>query len=650
MNLQIKLIALYNAEGKVRILPFKLGKVNIITGKSNTGKSTIIEIVDYCLGRSKFKVPVGIIQDTVKWYAVLLQVDDTEVFIAKPTPADNQISQSLAYYEVGTNLSPPPFSTLVPNTDDDAIKGYLSALTGISPNRNIPDEGQTRSALTATVRHATFYLFQKQNVIASQNVLFHRQSEDHIPQTIKDTLRYFLGAVREDFLKLNQELQTARRRLKRARRKLREAELVVSNKVIRGESLVAEAQQVGLISAEFSSEEVDDILEKLKGTLSWQPNTPSLKEEDRFEQLQEKLEQLRRELRKTHEQIIAAESFAKEASGYSREAEQQRMRLEAIQVFETDDEVDICPLCSSEMSQSTVPTITAIHESLRNLQDNLRVVDSEKPRLREYIQTLKDEKEELRERIAEKETIIRAILAEQEAAEEIRDSNARVARVVGRISLYLETFELVDEESPLRQEVEMAKEQVNHYEKLLNPGETEEILTSILNRIGVHMTKLAERLELEHQDNPYRLDLKKLTVVVDQNPPATLDRIGGGENWLGCHIITLLALHKHFIEQGRPVPGFLILDQPSQVYFPSRHSYEAMEGKTEAELREANADIIAIRRLFDLLFDFCEQLYPDFQIIVIEHANLGNKRFQESLVEGPWVGGRALIPEDWIHD
>ena len=63
MSLQIKQIALYNVKGAVRVLNFSLGKVNIITGKSNTGKSALIDIVEYCLGRSTFNVPEGVIRD-----------------------------------------------------------------------------------------------------------------------------------------------------------------------------------------------------------------------------------------------------------------------------------------------------------------------------------------------------------------------------------------------------------------------------------------------------------------------------------------------------------------------------------------------------------------------------------------------------------
>ena len=50
MTMQILEIVLYNQNGEKRALSLLLGKVNIITGSSATGKSAIIDIVDYCLG------------------------------------------------------------------------------------------------------------------------------------------------------------------------------------------------------------------------------------------------------------------------------------------------------------------------------------------------------------------------------------------------------------------------------------------------------------------------------------------------------------------------------------------------------------------------------------------------------------------------
>jgi hypothetical protein len=120
--------------------------------------------------------------------------------------------------------------------------------------------------------------------------------------------------------------------------------------------------------------------------------------------------------------------------------------------------------------------------------------------------------------------------------------------------------------------------------------------------------------------------------------------MGGGENWLGCHLIAYLALHKYFIDEKRPVPSFLVLDQPTQVYFPAPR-YNALEGTPE-ELTDE--DRTAVNRVFEFLFDVCEELTPNLQIIVMDHANLPDERFQSALIEQPWRGGRALVPEAWI--
>jgi hypothetical protein len=106
MTMQIRSIILYNRSGAVREVSLKPGAVNIITGRSLTGKSAIIDIVDYCMGRSTFNIPEGVIRDTVAWYGVVFRFgDNTEVLVAKPAPKENAASQSQVYYEVGASLT-----------------------------------------------------------------------------------------------------------------------------------------------------------------------------------------------------------------------------------------------------------------------------------------------------------------------------------------------------------------------------------------------------------------------------------------------------------------------------------------------------------------------------------------------------------------
>jgi hypothetical protein len=649
--MQIKSITLYNSTGDKRTVNFKLGQVNIITGKSSRGKSALLEIVDYCLGGT-FRVPDGVIQETVAWYAVLFQINENQVFIAKPKLLENSMSQSQVYYDFGNNILIPELAQLEPNSNDDAIKSSLSELIGISPNQTIVEEGGSREQFETTIRHAVYYILQKQGTVANQDILFHRQQDNFIPQAIKDTIPYFLGAIQEDRLKLQKELRQTRQKLAQTQNRLKEAESITKQRFVIASNLLLEAQQVGLIDSDFIAEGTTDIFDALQSTLEWKATEIILTGNDKFPELQAEFEEIRQEFKQIHEKISATETFLKKETGFSKEANQQLLRLESINLFKIDhSSPNHCPLCNSSLPE-LIPGLSAMRESLINLQNNVKNVEVSQPRLLEYIQQLKEQREELRLQIQEKEMAIKAAIDEQEAAQQMRDTNAHIARIVGRISLYLETLELTDEKSQIRSDIEQLKKLIASYEEQLDIDEIKAILASILNRIGQQMTEWAKRLQLEHSDSPYRFDLNKLTVIADRSErPIPMGRMGGGENWLGCHLITLLALHKHFIERNRPVPHFLFLDQPTQIYFPSEEAYLNLQGTPSDEIIRANADKEAVERMFNFLFDVCEELSPHFQIIIMEHANLGNNaRFQNSLVEEPWTDDQALIPQKWVSN
>jgi len=67
-------------------------------------------------------------------------------------------------------------------------------------------------------------------------------------------------------------------------------------------------------------------------------------------------------------------------------------------------------------------------------------------------------------------------------------------------------------------------------------------------------------------------------------------------------------------------------------------SYENfLKADGSVEKTEADADLAAVRRLFELLLKFTQKDVPGFQIIVTEHANLSDRWFQDVLVEQPWA-------------
>ena len=157
------------------------------------------------------------------------------------------------------------------------------------------------------------------------------------------------------------------------------------------------------------------------------------------------------------------------------------------------------------------------------------------------------------------------------------------------------------------------------------------------------MSKEAQGLMLEHSASPLRLDAKRLTLVADtENGPVPMGRMGSGENWVGYHLITHLTLHGWFVHRNRPVPRFLFLDQPSQVYFPAEREVAAEMSVNDL----SEDDRSAVKRMFQYVFSAVDAASSGFQVIITEHADIDEAWFQAAVVER-WRGGLKLVPEDW---
>lgn len=104
--------------------------------------------------------------------------------------------------------------------------------------------------------------------------------------------------------------------------------------------------------------------------------------------------------------------------------------------------------------------------------------------------------------------------------------------------MFLDTLPLASDTSDLRAEIERLRAEIDGLESELSEDSIAERTDSILSVIGGRLTKWAERLQLEWSGHPHRLDIRKLQVVADVDGRLIpMNRMGSGENHLGCHII-----------------------------------------------------------------------------------------------------------------
>lgn len=636
--MQIRELVLYGYNGKVRHLPFSIGAVNIIPGRSRSGKSAVGDIIDYCLGGSSCNIADGVVRENVAWYGLLLQFPNDRVFVARKNPDPGQQTTSLCYIEVGKEIEVPQTCSFASNTNIDGIEETLSARLGIAENLHKPPEGHSRTALSANIRHALFYCFQGQDEIAAKNYLFHHQAEDFITQAIKDTLPYFLGVIDDQSLSLENERNILKRKLILEKRKLEENRALMGGGTERAIKLIGEARQVGLISDTESIDynDYNAMCYLLNNAMHWIPLDVKPAGMDRLSFLQTQLTQENEELNDIENNISEARLFSGETNGFTTEAQHQKTRLESIGLFEKlDFNPGNCPLCSGKLEQS-LPAVHAMKKSITDLDQAISNVTKAQPKLRSYIDSLERERQKKRELIRSLEAEIDGLYEQQDSAQKIRDLNSRRAKVVGRISIWIESVENDFDSDRQIQSIQKLENRIREIDDQLSIETLEERRNSALSRIQVDMTTWAKTLELEHCNSPYRLDLNKVTVIVDKpERPVPLKQLGSGSNWVGVHLITYFALHKYFIEGKRPVPNFLFIDQPSQVYFPS-------------ETDEQRTDWEEVNKLYRFIYDRVQELKGDLQVIIVDHADLNNDAFRKNTIESWLSKDNGLVPNDWL--
>ncbi len=646
MTLQIRSISIYSREGERRDVKFRLGALNIVTGASKTGKSALLDIVDYCWGRAECTVAEGEIRKSVSWFAVHFDKDGEGILIARKNPGPAGRASDEIYFVRSIEELPDDPSGFHKNITGDGLKVQLSATLGISENIHVPEQGATRQPLEASSRHAILFCLQAQDEIANRRLLFHRQGEQFFPQAIRDALPYFLGAVDEKHFLMLKRYQDARIRLRRLEREYAEAQAITRDASNAASALLTEGRRAGLIAANAQADDASTVFAFLRQATTVQPIIFSKLDDPEADltSLDEKRRAVIRQIQDRREEIADIERLSRESSEFEIEAREQEARLASIGLIAdpVDDKGETCPLCESHLPVP-VPKVAEVRASLANVQTQLRSVRRDAPRLQERLATLESERASLHEQLRIIQTDMTQRIQDNERLRLEQHQFTEQARVVGRIAYYLENTAMVAGDSELLRKIEQLRAEVKELENAIDDDGAQERLTTALNLVGRDLTAFAAKLRLEHAKNPLRLDLKHLTVIADTDDgPLLLAQMGSGENWVGYHVAAHLSIHKLFRRRGRPVPGLLMLDQPSQAHYPP----ERDEGGLIDDLPDE--DQAAVRELFKLLYQYCNQLKPAMQIIVADHVELLDDWFRESIAER-WRDGIALVPQSWLR-
>lgn len=642
MSMQILSIVLYSHDGRKRVVGLSPGVVNVITGASKTGKSALIDVVDYCFGSGECRVPEGPIRRAVSWFGLLMQLDSGQAFVARRCPDGRAASSEDCFIEVGTTVEVPERAGLRQTTNTKGLCALLSGWTGIADNLHEPPPGQTRLALSANIRHALALCFQPQDEIIRRQQLFHGAGDNFFAQALKDTLPYFLGAVDNDYVQKREQLRRIREQLRSVERKLGEMAAIRGGGASKADDLLAQARDAGLSTTSSGTwEETSAALKQIASTPLAEVEATNA-DGSELSRLGVERAQMLEEQRRIRDEIQVVRSFEQDGRGFSKEATEQRARLKSIGIFEDSSQGHTCPLCSQSLDDNAeVPAVVEVRAAFESLSSRLDSVVRATPQVERAVAELDERLRTIQEKLSRNRSEMEAVRSADERVALTQDDSTKRVHILGRISLYLESLPDLPDMHALEQRAESLRAQANVLEAELSDDRVQERLDSVTSILSQRMTQWARDLELEHSKFPLRFDLKNLTIVADTSDgPVPMTRMGSGENWVGYHLIAHLALHQWFVERALPVPHFLFLDQPSQVYFPS-------EKDTDGSLSAVSEDDrAAVSRMFQLVFKAVKAVTPGLQVIVTEHADINEEWYQTAVVER-WRGGLKLVPEEW---
>ncbi len=644
--MQLDKLVLYNAAGDTRTISFRSGELNVITGDSRTGKSSLIGIIRFLLGSKSPNAPFGQIRDTVAWYGLHLHVSDTHLFIARKAPPAGEDSND-AMLLVG-DVETPPLDDLDERTTRAALRQYLGGLVGIEDNRTELGRGQAGVPPAAQLNQALFYCFQGQGEIANPDILFHRQNREWRPQAIRTTLPYFLGAQGPEDVRRREELAAKRREFRLLQTRVRAAQSERHTWSGRAGALVVEARNAGMADKSVAPETLDRARVALRQILDTPvAELPGPADADEFDRLRDLKLRLTSEVRQINERVRGLERFAAASENQGLELAEQESRLASIGLIPADGEDAECALCGSPIVAGS-DAREAVVRALGRAERRLELAQRDTPRIAEAREQLLEQRRAIQEQIADADRSLGALAASDELAAELQKQLNLQSFVRGRIAQYLETSEdaAEDDLGRLERQLEELGRQVNELTELLDADAIRSRTASLMRTVSRQMTEWAQELELEHSEDGVYIDPERLTIVADTpHGAAYMDAggIGSGLNWVGYHLTAYLALQRFFIDNARPVPSFLVLDQLSQAFFPRDRT-------TGGDLEElSDTDRENTRRLYELIHQVVTDANGALQVIALDHADFSDEWFASAVIER-WRDGRALIPQDWYAE
>lgn len=637
----IKSIIIFNKNGDKKVVPLEQG-VNIITGESKTGKSALVEIIDYCLCSTRCTIPKGKITDFAYIYVLLMNINNKIYVLARYNWNDggkmffNEESNDFSSQNLDINY----FEEKNALSYKD-VKNEIECALGLFITNMATDPDQ--KGKKASLRNMVSYMFQHQNLIASKFALFYRFADFYKRKDVIDQFPGFAGMISQEYYSDLIQLNSLKTQLKQKNKKRKDIEK--SKTYIKNNLCSLLSDYFALLDLNFDDNSSVQKMFEIASNLPKFDETHLFGESkivERYNQLNDELENLRNTDQDILVKIDNMKKVSNTGSSFSKMLKSLKQKTSAATI-ETEEYT--CPLCGQKCQEISDNDAKLI-EATDWLDDELEITAKYTADFSEDIRKLNENHEKIKENIRNISKQIKNIEAKFISSATLFSKREKVNYAKAKIDVFVEMndagiFESVDEE------IEELKEKILRLEEKIKGFDVGKKMSKAEIFLDDNMNRLSSTLDFEEEYKPIDLHFGLTDGSFDiyqhqnNNENIHLYEMGSGANWVSCHIALFLSfLHYFSIQKNSPMPLIMFFDQPSQVYFP--------QGDEKGEIDEA--DLVAVNKMYKTIFDEINLIGKKTgilpQIIIVDHVDGNSLECKEEFnkyVRCNWRNGQALI-------
>lgn len=604
-----------------RSLKFLPNKINVITGLSNTGKTTLWSIIDYCLLSDTFNIATSISKVT-SWFGLRFSIQGCEISIARQSPDDKRISSNIHFSYGNFPIVP---ENNVKNINQ--LKMILNEKFSYEEKYNPYFENNFfKKSYHFDYRDFFIFCALTETTIGVRNIYFDNIFYSKLGDIDKlnHLFDFALDMYDLDLVLANNELQKTEKKLLEVQNEIKLQNKNIKQLTDKLKNLEEKCKFHNLLSRDIDFIGITESINRIEYIINEKKdsaiNSAKLKE----------LDKLRHRKKEIQLELNEIRSFYDEYQTYQNNRVKVADSLQPIEyLFKNLDFQLIKSYQTIIFLENLSDSLIKIKESLANKKNPPIEIHNEEKQLKEELKNIEVKINILKKSIKDLPNITDEYILIGEISNELKNILSFYKSGTS-INVLEKKFNILDKDK---------KKNLRICENAKN------IKFEAIKKLNSSILDFFKKFEYisDFKNTKVEFDTKEmnLKLFASSDISSSNQIISGSQsNFMILHICFFLGLHKYLLKtKNKFVPQILFIDQPSKPYF-----------EREDDSSKLLDVFITLNEFFDIL-DKDED--ENFQIILLEHAGahywVDNNMDNFHLVD-EFIGDNALIPKKLLKE